>query len=157
MPSAELPTQGLRLVVLDVVVVGGGATKPYRYDERFTHDWWDDDGPDSRYLSVLDEKGTEVARAELEDIEGEPWEHYPTIRDVHEYAEVLFFEVAADMRRTGIGRAAVLLIAQQSPRPLLALSEDADEFWRALRWEEHTSTRRGHRTAFAEPTTRGHY
>ena len=144
--SPQFPPDSLRLIALNVVDDGGSPPKPYHYDERFTDDWWDDDdGPASTYLSVVDLDGTEVARAELADVEGEPWQHYPTIRIVDEYAEILFFEVAAGLRRTGTGRAAVQLIAAHSTRPLLAISEKADEFWRALGWEEHASTKPDHR------------
>jgi GNAT superfamily N-acetyltransferase len=76
----------------------------------------------------------EVARVDLhENFEGSMHAGAPCLG--RQALEIQFFEVAQSWRRQGIGVEVVSRLADLYPtRRLLALSEEADEFWSSLGW-----------------------
>jgi hypothetical protein len=134
---ARLPTQSLGR--------GLGWTP---FDERpgFTDPWWHHEvrSPDGTevWVSFL-LGGQEVARAELE-MQSDAGISYGVRPPTGGYTEIVFLEIREDLRRTGIGRAAVGLIAADHPGSrLAAFSEDADEFWSSLGWAAHVKPKGG--------------
>lgn len=134
----------LTLMRLKPFLQGGTVRKPFSTDDGFTDGWWDDSmygyataaEVTEQYYAVYDGQ-TEVARAEVEVVdrlEGD----YPAPSVPGPYAVIHFFEVSADYRRRGHGRQAIALLAARfEGTPLVAYSEDADEFWGSLGWERH--------------------
>ncbi|PZF61599.1 hypothetical protein DEI81_11265 [Curtobacterium sp. MCBD17_013] len=84
-------------------------------------------------FSVFD-GGDELARVEV-DPNGTIFADYLGLRTPMPGAEVTFFEVRADRRRSGIGRAAVrFLRAPYADQTMFAFSEGADVFWASVGW-----------------------
>lgn len=125
---------------------GSSRWKPFGHGPEahrgFDRSWWEyrffTGAPNDWYFSVLDHQDREVARLELD--ETFPIEAYPSAaRAVRRpVLEVEFFEVRDDHRLTGVGTAAVALaLASFQDRQLVAMSEQADEFWASLGWSRH--------------------
>lgn len=102
--------------------------------EGFTAAWWFGHShhlthvPDV-YLS-FEFDGAEVARAHL-DPEAQVDDIYVGFTPPLRVVDIVFFEVRADCRLRGVGRAALDLIeARYAGRVLVAFSMEADGFWR---------------------------
>lgn len=112
---------------------------PFEPNEEFNGEWWDSppyliDEP--HYVNAMLD-GIEVARVELDyDFGGSMHLGAPKLGSAA--LEIQFFEVAKSYRRQGVGVEVVQrLIARYPDRRLLALSEDADEFWASLGWSRY--------------------
>lgn len=135
------PTGGLVNLILRDVRRGPSDNRyvwtPYELNEEFSGDWWDSPPysfDDPHYVeATLD--GVEVARVELDhSFSGSQHVGAPTLGT--SALEIQFIEVAKTYRRRGVGAQVVRRLVESYPnRRLLALSEDADDFWAALGWE----------------------
>lgn len=109
---------------------------PFDLNEEFNGVWWDSPPymTDEPHFVQAKLGGVEVARVELDhDFRGS--KHVGAPRLGASALEIQFLEVAKSHRRQGIGEAVLRELVQSYPdRRLLALSEDADEFWGALGW-----------------------
>lgn len=114
---------------------------PFEYGtEGFRDDWWhrragkvgDDALGGTTYLQLL-RNAIEVGRAELT-----PWnlsDSYIGIDTEVKCREIWFFEVRLDFRRQGCGKEFARLLTQKySDLPLIAFSEEADDFWSSIGW-----------------------
>lgn len=112
--------------------------KPFNHDSRFMKErWWHGQAPMSDaswYVSALLD-GEEVARAELnEDVGLDSYDTGSLLSP--RKLQLTLLEVCTAHRRRGIATHLVGQIAgMYSGRQLLALSEDADEFWASLGWD----------------------
>ena len=102
--------------------------------------WWEDDSR-TRYIVHLFSfylGSEEVARVLTLPSPHRLRAKYINLDTPCEATEVQFFEVRADLRRHGIGRAAAQLVAKRYPDKLLfAFSSDANEFWGGIGWTHH--------------------
>lgn len=112
---------------------------PFQPSAEFRESWWSDvpymaDVP--HYVPALLD-GTEVARVELDHgFEGSDHLGVPTLGT--SALEIQLIEVAQRYRRQGVGAAVINRLASRHPeRRLLAMSEDADEFWASLGWARY--------------------
>jgi GNAT superfamily N-acetyltransferase len=129
---------------------------PFEPNDQFNGGWWDrtpylDDDP--HYIDVLLD-GVEVARVEL-DHDFRDSMHVGAPELGASALEIQFIEVVASHRRQGIGAEVVRRIASDNPnRRLLALSEEADEFWASLGWEryDYGSAPHQYRPLFISPS-----
>lgn len=113
---------------------------PYELVEGFNDRWWHDragpvgeGGLDGKeYLQFLAE-GNEVGRAEITD-----WllsDGYEGIDTPISTKEIWFFEIRQELRRHGYGAEFAQHLVEYYPGiPLIAFSEDADEFWSGIGW-----------------------
>jgi GNAT superfamily N-acetyltransferase len=113
--------------------------QPYARDAGFTYEWWHrlwDLGHRYSLWSVVD-GDVEIARIELD--QEVHYDHYNGVPHLGpNVLEVDFFEVSAALRRQGLGRAALELVAERNPgRRLVAFSEEADAFWAGLGWTRY--------------------
>jgi GNAT superfamily N-acetyltransferase len=113
--------------------------QPYARDAGFTYEWWHrlwDLGHRYSLWSVVD-GDVEVARIALD--QEVHYDHYNGVPHLGpNVLEVNFFEVSAALRRQGLGRAALELVAERNPgRRLVAFSEEADAFWAGLGWTRY--------------------
>lgn len=152
--GAEAPA--LTLMRLKPVASAGVVFKPFSASDDFTDGWWDDflygyssvDEVDEQFYAVFNGQD-EVARIEVE-IEDALGEEYPAPSVPGPYAVIHFFEVSEEHRRRGYGTQVIRLIEQHyEGMPLVAFSEDADDFWGSLGWERHE-----HKT---DPASRARY
>ena len=128
---------------------------PFEVNDQFNGEWWDrvpylDDDP--HYVQVLLD-GVEVARVELDHgFRGS--EHVDAPKLGASALEIQFIEVAVSQRRQGIGAEVVrLLVERHSDHRLLAMSEDADDFWASLGWRryDHPDGPHQYRPLFVAP------
>ena len=131
----------LTLIRLRPDTSGPVVYKPFSESDDFTDGWWDDAiygyGPDLQRFYSFFAGQHEVARAEVE-VQDTLNEEYENPSHPGLYAVIHFFEVSADHRRRGYGTDAVQLIADRyAGTPLVAYSQDADDFWGSLGWTRH--------------------
>lgn len=127
---------------LEVIELRRGAEEdryrwePFDHDDGFTEDWWHGRVPmidDPWFVSArLD--GEVVARVELCD--AADFDCYDTGSLLAAGGvEVVFLEVSTARRGQGIATRLIREIATMYPeRQLVALSEEADDFWTFLGW-----------------------
>lgn len=117
--------------------------QPYPDSANFTERWWrrEWDLGDRYSLWSVNRDGVEVARLELD--QDVYYDHYDGVPDLGpQVLEVDFFEVAASLRGSGVGRDSIHLLAHHFPtRRLLAFSEQADDFWASLGWSRYDHPR----------------
>lgn len=113
---------------------------PYELVEGFDDRWWhdragrvgDDDLGGKEYLQFLAD-GNEIGRAEITDCSLS--DSYDGIDTPVATKEIWLFEIRQDARRHGCGAAfAQHLLEHYQGTPLIAFSEDADEFWSGIGW-----------------------
>lgn len=113
--------------------------QPYADDGTFTHHWWHRlwDISDRRSLWSANQNGHEVARINLD--QEVSYEHYDRVPDLGpNVLEIDFFEVSSAVRKKGVGRSVLQLIAERFPdKRLVAFSEEADAFWSGLDWSRY--------------------
>lgn len=128
---------------------------PFEPNQEFNPDWWDrppylDDNP--HYVGAFLD-GVEVARVQLDhDFRGSKHVGAPKLGD--RAMEIQFIEVAESHRRQRVGAEVVRLLVEGYPdNRLLAMSEDADEFWAALGWDryDHRDGPHRYRPLFVAP------
>lgn len=131
------------------------AWTPFEPNDEFNPDWCDRPPylvDDPHYVEVLID-GVEVARVELDhDFRGSKHIGAPKLGD--KAMEIQFIEVAASYRRRRIGAEVVrLLVDRHQDRRLLAMSEEADEFWASLGWDryDHRDGPHRYRPLFVAP------
>lgn len=113
--------------------------EPFEPSDNFNPDWWEHQSyykDDPWYVQVL-RGGVEVGRVELD--ESIDFRHYVADPHLQSIAlEIQFIEVSTEYLRQGIGTEIVReLAATHSSRRLVALSEQADEFWASLGWRRY--------------------
>lgn len=130
----------LTLMRLKPDTSGAVAYKPFSESDDFTGDWWDDEiygyDPSQHFYAFFDGQH-EVARVEIE-VQDTVNPEYEQPAHPGPYAVIHFFEVSADHRRKGHGTDAVQQLAgRYAGTPLVAYSQDADDFWGSLGWVRH--------------------
>jgi GNAT superfamily N-acetyltransferase len=118
--------------------------KPFSESDDFTDGWWDDTiygfEPDLQRFYSFFVGQHEVARAEIE-VQDALNQEYEQPAHPGPYAVIHFFEVSEDHRRKGYGTDAVQLLADRhAGLPLVAYSQNADDFWASLGWARHEHT-----------------
>lgn len=136
---------------------GAVVYKPFSESDDFTEGWWDDAihgfEPNQHFYAFFDGQH-EVMRVEIE-VQDILNPEYEQPQHPGPYAVIHFFEVSEDHRRKGYGTDAVQQIVDcYRGMPLVAFSQDADEFWASLGWEryEHAAEPENHRPMFVGET-----
>lgn len=147
----------LTLMRLKPDTSGSVIYKPFSESDDFTDGWWDDAiygfEPSQRFYAFFVGQH-EVARAEIE-VQHTLNPEYEPPGHPGPYAIIHFFEVSEDHRRIGYGTDAVQLLADRyEDMPLVAYSQNADEFWGSLGWPryEHTTEPDSFRPMFVSTT-----
>lgn len=126
---------------------------PFTECDEFTFEWWSRGtylSDDPHYVQALIE-GVEVARVEL-DHEFEGSDHLGAPDLGTSALEIQFFEVARSHRRRGIGSTVIQQLTGAYPQQrLLAMSEEADEFWLSLGWQRYDHPDCYYRPLFVAP------
>lgn len=130
----------LTLMRLNPDTSGSVVYKPFSESDDFSDEWWDDTiygfEPTQHFYSFYDGQ-YEVVRVEVE-IQDVLNEEYEQPAHPGPYAVIHFFEVSEEHRRKGYGTEAVHLVADRYPGlPLVAFSQDADDFWGSLGWARY--------------------
>jgi hypothetical protein len=131
----------LRLVELPPVQEDGFLYKPFTTMDGFQQPWWEDLAygykRNRNFFFSFFEDQIEVARAEIE-LKNDAGSHYGFRTPSNPCAVIHFFEVAEGRRRTGVGTQALSLLRSRFGfSPLVAYSEEADDFWDSLGWNRH--------------------
>lgn len=130
-----------RLALIRHVPPTGGFSEwePFEEDSQFNADWWngsgeyEDDAQRYSWWSLMDRQ-REVARLELDrEVHLDEYSAVPDLGSA--VCEIQLIEVVPGLRRSGIGRQVMHVLAHQHPHArLLAFSEEANEFWAGLGW-----------------------
>jgi hypothetical protein len=132
---------------------------PFESDDSFTDRWW---VKNTGYMAspwfarVTDPSGVEVARVEMDEkaMDTSYWPGAPRLGT--ELLEIQLLEVSQRCRRRRVGTEVVRLLEQRHPdRRLVALSEDADEFWSAVGWQGYEHSDGRSRPLFVQPEMPG--
>lgn len=143
----------LTLMRLNPDTSGSVVYKPFSESDDFTGGWWDDEiyGYEaSQHFYAFFMGQHEVARVEIE-VQDDLNPEYRRPAHPGPYAVIHFFEVSKDHRRRRHGTAATqLIVGRYRGTPLVAFSEDADEFWGSLGWAryEHADDPGHHRPMY---------